>query len=224
MGDEDLSISYETLFELLRREKYKDDIQKLPETFFDDVLTYISDKKTEIGDANQTIDLLKATEHAKLRNQLSNVAKILQELYDRREKKILMLAMNKARTDSNIIDTTNLLDIEKQLFHSLVRTMQNYRKGILISVLEGREASVTDAEVKVIVEKQEPKKVENKPEPSPSENALKKMVRFTHAVPKFVGKELEVYGPFQEEDVANLPGDIAELLIKKGRAVEISSQ
>ena len=43
-----------------------------------------------------------------------------------------------------------------------------------------------------------------------------KLVRFLHTVPKFVGKELEEYGPFAEEDIANLPLEIADLLIERG--------
>jgi len=33
--------------------------------------------------------------------------------------------------------------------------------------------------------------------------------------------ELEEYGPFQEEDIANLPSEIADLLISKGKVEEI---
>ena len=40
-------------------------------------------------------------------------------------------------------------------------------------------------------------------------------------MPKFVGRDLEVYGPFEEEDIANLPGEIADILILKNRAEEI---
>jgi len=45
--------------------------------------------------------------------------------------------------------------------------------------------------------------------------------RFLNSVPKFVGKELEEYGPFAEEDIANLPVEIAEVLINKGKVEEI---
>ncbi len=44
------------------------------------------------------------------------------------------------------------------------------------------------------------------------------MVRFISAVPKFVGPELEVYGPFEPEDMASLPKKMANILVKKGRA------
>ncbi len=48
-----------------------------------------------------------------------------------------------------------------------------------------------------------------------------KLVRFMGYVPKFVGPELEEYGPFEEEDIANLPAEVADVLISKSRAEEI---
>ena len=56
----------------------------------------------------------------------------------------------------------------------------------------------------------------------PGEDKSTKIVRFLYAVPKFVGKELEEYGPFAEEDIANLPGEIADVLITQGNAEEIT--
>ena len=47
------------------------------------------------------------------------------------------------------------------------------------------------------------------------------MIKFNHAVPKFVGEDLEVYGPFEENDMANLPSKIADVLVSKGRAEEM---
>ena len=51
-----------------------------------------------------------------------------------------------------------------------------------------------------------------------------KLVRFMHSVPKFVGPELEEHGPFKEEDIANLPMEIADVLINKGKAEEIKEE
>jgi hypothetical protein len=49
-------------------------------------------------------------------------------------------------------------------------------------------------------------------------------VRFIHAVPQFYGEDAELYGPFDEEDIACLPREIAELLISKERADEIKEE
>jgi len=66
------------------------------------------------------------------------------------------------------------------------------------------------------------KKAEAKPvEPSkPSELVL---VRFLQDVPPIVGVDLKTYGPFRKEDVANLPKENAEALIKQGLAKAIPS-
>ena len=66
-----------------------------------------------------------------------------------------------------------------------------------------------------------PQPVETKPEISKKELENARKVRFLGSVPKFVGKELEIYGPYEKEDVANLPLDIANMLINKGTAEEI---
>ena len=47
-----------------------------------------------------------------------------------------------------------------------------------------------------------------------------KTIRFITTVPKFVGEEMEIYGPYQENETASLPTKIADILIKKGRAEE----
>ena len=43
-------------------------------------------------------------------------------------------------------------------------------------------------------------------------------------MPKFAGPELEEYGPFEEEDIANLPTEIAEVLINKSKVEEIKEE
>jgi DNA replication initiation complex subunit (GINS family) len=46
-------------------------------------------------------------------------------------------------------------------------------------------------------------------------------VRFTAAVPKIVGVDMKVYGPFAPEDVASLPRENAEALIHQRAAIKI---
>ena len=45
-----------------------------------------------------------------------------------------------------------------------------------------------------------------------------KALKITHAIPKFVGPDLNEYGPFDEGDEVKLPDEIAEVLVNKGRA------
>jgi hypothetical protein len=51
-----------------------------------------------------------------------------------------------------------------------------------------------------------------------------KYVKFTHPVEQFVGKELELYGPFQPDQKEKLPAEIADILIEKGSAIEVEQE
>ena len=50
-----------------------------------------------------------------------------------------------------------------------------------------------------------------------------RLVRFLNSVPKFMGEDLNIYGPFDAEDISHLPNEVASLLIKRKRAEEIES-
>ncbi|MEK6614689.1 MAG: hypothetical protein AABZ32_01045, partial [Bacteroidota bacterium] len=56
----------------------------------------------------------------------------------------------------------------------------------------------------------------------PDDESLIISVRFIKPVPKFLGPELESYGPFEPEDIASLPSQIARILVGKGRAERIA--
>lgn len=197
----EIVLTYETLFEYLRKEKSQDEIQELPHTFFKDLTKYLAQRRQQL----EKPDLDKFMEKGKVNSQTENAVRIVREIYDRREKKIIMLAVNKARTSSNIIDTTNLLPEEKKMFDALVEELVKFREGIVNCVLTGQKPEICSEEAY------------DRPEPAEEEPENKK-VHFLESVPKFVGKELEVYGPFEANDTAELPPDVADLLIRKGRA------
>jgi DNA replication factor GINS len=46
------------------------------------------------------------------------------------------------------------------------------------------------------------------------------LIRFLQAIPAIVGPDMKTYGPFKEEDVAYLPTENAEVLIKRNIAIE----
>ena len=213
---QEVVITYETLFELLKRERERTDLQKLEPSFFSDTISYIHDKKKIIEAKSDSV--FASDEKKKTERQLDNIYKILKELYERREKKIISLALDKSRTKTNLIDTTALLKEEKILFDALTGLLDNYRDAILYTVLNEKMPFMQPLidkkpkeEFKTALELKELKK--------PT-----KLVRFTSHVPKFVGPELEEYGPFEEEDIANLPAEIADVLINKSKVEEIKEE
>ena len=193
-----VSVTYDSIFEMLMREKGRDELQKLNPDFFNDLVRYMAEKKKAAD--TQSTDTFSLEEKGRASRQLYNVSQMLTELYERREKKILNMALIKSRTGADIIDTAPLLGEEKMLFDAAVAQLDYYRNRILHRILNAESSQAGQKEVK----------------------ADTKVVRFLHPVPKFVGKELEIYGPYVEEDIAGLPAEIADVLIEKGRAEEMS--
>ena len=210
----EVTVTYETLYELLRREKSRDELQPLDNGFLLDVLTYLREKQAILDDALAKDDLFSLDEREKTQVQLVNIRKIIRELYERREKKIIDMALNKSRTKSNLIDTNTLLVHERYLFDSIVSVMDGFRTSVLHNILSLREPTLTTTSIPVTPESI----TEPLPEiPTPTT----KSVKFIKTVEQFVGKELELYGPFQENQQEKLPADIADILIEQGNAVEM---
>ncbi|MAG15832.1 hypothetical protein CMO88_02115 [Candidatus Woesearchaeota archaeon] len=197
-----ITVTYDSIFEILMREKSKEELQKLSPEFFKDLVKYVSDKRKSAS--SEATDTFSLEEKERASKQLQNIKRMMTELYERREKKIMNMSMIRSRTGADIIDTTPLLSEEKMFFDAIVAQLDYYRNSILFKLLNAQ-----------------PMSAEEKPEiPETKKNT--KLIRFLHDVPKFVGKELEVYGPFVEEDMANIPSEMADILIKKGRAEEVT--
>lgn len=208
---ENVNITYETLFEFLRLEKTKPELQKLDGNFFVNVVEYLKQKQNILDESENKSDIFSVNDRQKTVVQIQQIKKILKDLYERREKKIVDMAMIKSRTASNIIDTSSLLDEEKALFDNLLKIFDSSRSSILINLITNK-LPVNPALTTVKCENN------NDDQKEPEKSIINKTVRFKYAVPQFMGKNLEVYGPFEEGDIANLPEQIAEILITKERA------
>ena len=204
--EKEFTVSYATLFELLRRERDREDLQKLVPTFIQDVRNYVKDQKLAAERAETS------EEKHKVEKEILNLKKIIHQIYDRRERKIVNMSLDKSRIKTNIIDTAAMLEQEKALFQSLLDILNKNREYNSSLIFEDKPDKRPETHL-------EPKEEEKKQD---EEKKDKILVRFTKAVPRFVGKELEEYGPFEEEDMANLPEEIAKVLIEKSRAEEIS--
>lgn len=208
----EVNITYETLFDLLRKEKTRDELQKFDENFLNDVMDYLKEKKALLESLKTKNDLFAAGEKKRTEVQYENIIKIISELYERREKKIIMMALDKSRASASVVDTTALMKEENVLYQNLVELFNSFRRGILCNILEAKRICV-ELPKAIEMPEEEEKKEEQKSD--------KKKVKISEFVPKFVGTDLKEYGPFEAEDEAELPDDVAELLIEKGSAEPI---
>ena len=281
MADEEIVVTHETLFELFRREKSRDELQKLSATFFSDVASYIKSKKELLAEQENKQDLFAATQKDNLRKQLESASKLVKELFEKRERKIIDMALITSRTSSNIVDTSALLDEEKGFFNQMVGHFNGFRNDILFTTLSAkaprpapeiqikpvvkstmaysdnqldqfsaadeltpREIAAPDTSNQGLLNPDAPRIQEQNPrteapsiqispvdliaeslrqEQAAYEQAQNSsvLVRFLSAVPKFLGPNLETYGPFEEENMANLPSEIAKILISKEKVEEV---
>ncbi len=277
MEQKDVVITYETLFELLRLEKNREDLQKLDENFFEDVLTYMHDKRSAFEAQESQSVLFEADDKEIARLEYENIKKILKELYERREKKILNTSLNKARTGAVLLNTANMLPCENLMLETLSSVLSEFRKNILFklangemplvealpdtitSTLNGSMAGIlsgaialrdgvesedeispeatpipdlddegtggmhfgtTDASDDSVSVVEEPKELKTTPGLTENTSNVQK-VRVLASIGEIVGPDLQIYGPYDEGVVIELPGELARVLVEKKQAEQV---
>ncbi len=123
--------------------------------------------------------------------ELINTERVLEDVYNRRETKILDKAVLAIRTG---IPVQNLSKDEEKFFKQLVELLRFHREKTL-NIL-----------TKKTKEKEEPK--------------LEKL-KFTQDIPEFVGSDLKRYGPFKLGEEGEIPLENAELMVKTGNAQKV---
>lgn len=193
-------LTYEALYSFLRQEKLKPEIQSLDAAFYAQVLKYFSEKKAILESQQKKESIFASASVAATRVQIENLQKILKEFYERREYKIVQIALLSSRTGEPVVSTSALLKEELDLYRQLMHLLDAYRSGILGKLLSCEQPAVR-VESAVTVG-----------------SAAPVLLRFLAAVPSFVGLDLQVYGPFEADDVACLPKELTDVLVQRGRA------
>ncbi len=214
----EIKVTYETLFDLLRREKGRSELQDLESSFYEDVRGYIREKKNSYSASSSR------GEREKINIQLKNVKKILKELYELREKKIVALASSKVRTGSDLIDTSKFLDVERKFFEDACDLFYKYKSEVLDVIFD--DDFVGDAreskKVKSFDEKERGedfKKEESNSSPAGDDEVVN--LRILNNLPRFLGVDKKIYGPFNKGDETSMPISTAKLLLDKNRAERI---
>jgi len=125
----------------------------------------------------------------KTKKQLETATTFFKEIIRRRKKKILNLVLIATETGISKRDFDNMLEFEKTLFENLMKCMDSSDK-VLKDVLKGGK---------------EEQKQKNQ------------LVVFKESVEKFVGFNGEPVGPFEKDQIVNLPKEIAKILIEGGQ-------
>lgn len=136
-AEQKITITYETLFDILRMEKRREDLQQLHPSFFDDTVHYLKQKKELIRKRQHESGIDNFDEIKKLTIQYENIQKLIKEIYERREKKILMMALNKSRTKMSTMNVDVLLPQEMEFYEQLTRLLSTYRSDVMEKLIKG---------------------------------------------------------------------------------------
>tara|TARA_Y100000034_G_C6733665_1_gene325169 strand:- start:72 stop:713 length:642 start_codon:yes stop_codon:yes gene_type:complete len=208
---EKATITYDFLYDILRREKDRVELQKLDDFFYENTINYMEEKKQILKSQEEKESIFTEPEVQKTRKQIENIQKIIKELYETRENKILQLATMASKTNNHSTHKENMLKEEKSFYEEVSYTLNSYRENLLNNLMRGKKI-VLEGPIK----REESKDLKDQIMPPKTTKSLK----FINEVPSFVGTDLNIYGPFQKEDTANVPLDVANLLIKSNKAIE----
>ena len=205
---EDMIITYETLYDILRREKNRAELQELSETYLQDLINYLQKKKEILESQEKKKSIFTSIETQKTRKQIESIQKIIKELYERRESKIIQLAIMSSRTNIDTEEKSVMLAEEQEFYNELIQKLNYYRENILYQLSNGDPPKIKVAKPKDLKKPEKPMKTA-------------KTIKFLVDIPKFIGTDLETYGPYLGEETQDIPNEIADLLIKQQKAEEI---
>src|SRR3989338_1558349 len=194
-----IKITLETLYDILRNEKKREDLQKLEDSFFLDIVSYLKEKRVFLENTQNSDNPFAAGEKEKLDYEIRSIQRIVKEIYEKREKKIIDISLNRSRTGSDIIDTSSMLIEERIFYDKLLETLNTHRRGVLLRLLKGNFPDLTlfPSTTAVKPNSELPPETFSTQDLTPDS---KVKIRIIHPVPSFIWKDLKVYGPYDIMD------------------------
>ncbi len=113
-------ITFNDIYEALRKEKYSDKLQLLPAKFLQDVATYFREKQEFLAKEDDMFSDMVIKNKKKFENALASFKDLLRV----RKRKILNLAFVASEVGISKRDFENLLGYEKDLYETVVKSLE----------------------------------------------------------------------------------------------------
>ena len=196
-------INYKTLREIQKIEEENSILTKIDESLYKKTSDYINELekryKSEKNDQKKLI----------IKNEINNTDRIIKNIYEIREKKILLSLVAKARGGKP--DLKNLVTSEEFLFNSILKLMIQSRNKIIESK-NVKKKDLIDENINTS------KNIENKSDNNISNN--NKIVIVKANIPEFVGIDGQRYN-LKKGDVITISKETSDLLLKRKVVTEI---
>jgi DNA replication factor GINS len=167
------TITFDLIRKIQREEQRIPKLTKLPDSFYQNVQSYFEQKRKISSEKKGVLEV-------------KNIERLVEDVFNRRERKILNQAVISTRTG---IMPENLTDEEKEFFNQISETLKNRRNKHLNKLFS--KETVTEEE-------------------------MEKLLIFKEDVPEFIGSDMKTYGPFKKGDIAKLPDANMNVLIERG--------
>jgi DNA replication factor GINS len=199
-------INYRTLREIQQMEKKSPILTELKSAFYIDISKFVEELKSRLQDESSSQKL------TLLNEEIENIQKIAINIYELRERKILLTAITKTRGGSP--DIKNMTNTEKKLYESILNLLDTSRNNLFKN--ESNEKEKIENEEKSF----QPKKIDEKPkENNKNPNPI---VRVIKDVPEFIGTNEKRYN-LRKNDILSLPEDMCEMLDRRGVIKKINN-
>ena len=191
---------YKRLNEALVNEKKRDDIQNIPDQFIEEMKNYTHQLDEAEADP--------ATIHGRIIHQERKFAQeMLSQLQNLRIRKIIDHELGGKPIDAKVLTP------EEQNLHSRMRQ-------ILAEYIDHTTALRSPVKAPTVDPSAYSQDKPRQPERLKVEAVLT-VIRFLQPLPAIMGTDMKAYGPFKAEDVASIPHENAENLVKRGIAIRV---
>jgi len=116
-------ITFEFIRRVQREEQIETKLSKIPKNFYQKAKEYLEQKRKLSGKQKDRMSTL----------EMKNVERLLEDIYNRRETKIVNHAIITARTD---IPPENLIEEEKEFFQAIADVLRSQRERVLNTLLK----------------------------------------------------------------------------------------
>lgn len=187
---------YNELYAAWQREIDDPSLGGLPLDFYAKIAEYLRRIKEE----DKVLDK-KSVKMNLLEHESVNVERMLEELLGARYRKIIKTVTKSQKLPSELLTVE-----EARMCETFADFAKSYRK-FAFNLMQGQIAEL----VKVAT------KIEANAEATQTHK--RSTIRFLKNIPAIMGADMKSYGPFVAEDVASLPPQNAQILVKQGLAV-----
>jgi len=120
------AITFEFIRKIQHAEQESSQLSKIPEDFYEKVLDYLEKKRELAKERKESIEI-------------RNIERLVKNIFERRERKLLSLALIKVRTG---VEPQNLIKEEKEFFDKIVEMLMQRRKSVLEKMLGEKKEEV----------------------------------------------------------------------------------